>query len=119
MSYISAPKNLYELIYELHTNGYEVIVAHPERYRFLHNNFSEYMKLKKIGCKLQINLLSCTGYYGKDISTICNKLLKNNLVDFVGSDIHNFSHIKHFKDKINISEIKKLETAISNNSILR
>ena len=57
MSYLSAPNNLYEVIYELKVNGYFPIMAHPERYYFLHNNFKEYQKLKKFGCFFQINLL--------------------------------------------------------------
>ena len=38
-------------------NDYIPVLAHPERYGFLFSNFDEYFKLKKVGCKFQLNLL--------------------------------------------------------------
>ena len=117
MSYISPPLKLYEIIFELIHNGYSPILAHPERYRFLHENFREYKKLKKVGCKFQINLLSTTNYYGMDIANITEKLLKNNMVDFLGSDIHNMKHINSIKkNKVRIKNIKLLENVFMNNN---
>ena len=117
LSYIGTPFNLYEILFVIKTNGYIPIMAHPERYRYLFKNFNEYQKLKKIGCKFQLNLLSLTGYYGKDILKVSNYLLKNNLIDFVGSDIHNISHIKEFSNKIRINQINKIEEAINRNNL--
>ena len=47
MSYINAPIQLYEIIFDLQVAGYIPMLAHPERYNFYHNNFAEYYKLKK------------------------------------------------------------------------
>ena len=94
MSYISPPINLYEIIFELRTNGYIPVLAHPERYRFLHHNFKEFEKLLNHGCKFQLNLLSVSGYYGDDILKISDLLLEKNMISFVGSDAHSISHIK-------------------------
>ena len=44
-----------------------------------------------------------------------NKLISKNLIDFVGSDIHNTNHVLSFDKKINISRIKDLERIIENN----
>ena len=115
MSYMSPPNNLYEIIFQLMINGYKPILAHPERYRFLHQNFKEYYKLKKAGCELQINLLSTTGYYGPDILKIADKLLKEDLINYVGSDIHHLNHVKFFNKKVSIKNIDKLKEAINNN----
>ena len=115
MSYLNAPNNLYEILFELQTNGYKIILAHPERYRFLHNNFKEYDKLKKIGCMFQINLLSATEYYGKDIIKCLDKLLLKNYVDFVGSDIHSIKHINLMKNKIKLKSEKQFKEAIERN----
>ena len=106
MSYISMPNNLYQILFEIQVNGYVPILAHPERYNFL--NFDEYNKLKKAGCKFQINLLSLTGYYGKKILRNCNHLLKNKLADYCGSDIHNINQIKAFELKVQTYELKEL-----------
>ncbi len=115
MSFISAPNDLYNIIFELQLNGYVPILAHPERYSFLFNDFKEYLKLKTSGCKFQINLLSTTGYYGKDVVKITDRLLKNNMINFVGSDIHSQKHINHMKEKVKILEIEKFKKAIESN----
>ena len=116
MSFISAPNDLYEILFQLQLNGYISVLAHPERYSFLFNNFEEYFKLKRVGCKFQLNLLSVTEYYGKDVMKISSKLLENNLIDIVGSDIHSQKHIDFFQKKIKIKQIEKLEKAIESNN---
>ena len=115
MSYINSPLNLYEIIFQIQLNGYIPILAHPERYRFLHSNFKEYYRLKNAGCYFQINLLSLTGYYGQDILKISNKLLKERLVDYVGSDIHNQKHVDLFESKVITSESNELKKVIESN----
>ena len=115
MSFISAPRNLYEVIFQLQLNNFIPVLAHPERYLYI--DYDEFNKLKKIGCKFQLNLLSTTGYYGNLVSKTCDKLLKNELIDFVGSDIHSMKQINAFKNKTNIKEVNKLEKAIDSNSI--
>ena len=117
MSYISPPKNLFEIIFELNTNNYIPVIAHPERYRFFFDDLKKYYKLKKFGCKFQLNLLSVVGYYGKDVSKISDLLLSKEIIDFVGSDIHNQNHINAFKNHMKIRNIDKLEKAINNNLI--
>ena len=97
MGFISAPINIYDILFQLRLREYIPIIAHPERYRFLFSNFKEYHKLKKFGCKFQINFLSCLGYYGKDVLNITDRLLEHGLVDFVGSDIHSINHIEMIK----------------------
>ena len=119
MSYISAPINLYNIIFNLKTNNYIPIIAHPERYRYISNNIDEYYRLKKHGCYFQINLLSTTGYYGVDIVKKSEILLANNMIDFVGSDIHKAKHISHFDDQIKITQIKALEKSIDNNKLFK
>ena len=116
MSYIDAPKNLYDIIFSLITNGYTPLLAHPERYRFYFNDFNNYFKLKDVGCKFQLNLLSTTGYYGSQVFKISNKLLENNMIDFVGSDIHNKIHASQLSRKVRIKNIKKLEKSIEANN---
>ena len=119
MSYISKPTNLYEILFQIIHNGYRPILAHPERYRFIQNNFKEYYKLKKVGCLFQLNLLSSTNYYGKEVAKVSDKLLENNLIDFVGSDIHRKAHIEYFNKSINIKNIEKLQSAIIANEFFR
>lgn len=115
MSYIDKPLDLYDIIFKLQINNYIPVLAHPERYRFLHEDKKQYSKLKKAGCKFQLNLLSTTGYYGADIVKICNFLLNKNYIDFCGSDIHNKNHISKFSSKIKIKDFEKFERIMQNN----
>ena len=93
MSYFSAPMNLYELLFKIQLKGYKPVLAHPERYNFYHSDFKSYYKLKQAGCLFQLNLLSLTDQYGKGVQKISEKLLKENLYDFVGTDTHHQNHL--------------------------
>ncbi|MBC7640970.1 MAG: histidinol phosphatase [Flavobacterium sp.] len=117
MSYVNAPLQLYEIIFDLQIAGYIPVLAHPERYSFYENNFNEYKRLKKAGCKFQLNLLSTVGYYGPEALKIANKLLENNMIDFVGSDIHHENHINSFDLKVKVNNYKLLERVIDKNKI--
>ena len=119
MSFLNEPINLKEIIFELKTNNYVPILAHPERYLYYRNNKKIFLELKKIGFKFQMNLLSVTGYYGKEVLKMSSFLLKNNLIDFVGTDIHNLIHINLMKNKVRIVQKKKIEEAIQNNNFFK
>lgn len=75
-------------IYELITKGYRPIVAHVERY-FCCQEPERIQKLKKLGAQIQINADSVLGYEGHTIKKFCAGLMKDYLVDFIGSDAHN------------------------------
>lgn len=119
MSYLSAPIQLYDFLFELQLQGYQLVLAHPERYSFLHANKKEYDKLKKAGCMFQLNLLATVGYYGKEVAEVSDYLLKQQLYDFVGSDIHHQMHVQSFASKIKISNSTVLEQLISNNQFFK
>ena len=105
-----------EIIFKLKTNSYTPILAHPERYLYFFDNFEKFYDLKNYGCLFQLNLPSTTGYYGKKVAELSNKLLSQNLIDFVGSDIHNLSYVNEFYKKVVVKGIDRIETAIENNS---
>lgn len=115
MSFISEPLNLFDIIFHLQINGYNPILAHPERYRFWFDNFNKFKKLKDIGCCFQLNLCSLTGYYGKDVALFSDKLLGENLVDFLGSDIHSKKHINELSNRLRIKNLKMLDKAFDKN----
>jgi tyrosine-protein phosphatase YwqE len=93
MSYFNAPINLYELLFEIQLKGYKPVLAHPERYNFYHHDIQQYYKLKTSGCLFQLNLLSLTEHYGKHVQKTAEKLLKENMYDFVGTDAHHEKHL--------------------------
>lgn len=119
MSYLNAPIQLYDIIFDLQVAGYKPVLAHPERYAFYHQNFDEYLKLKNAGCLFQLNLLSVVGYYGEAVAETAKKLLKKGLIDFVGSDIHHKKHIEAFHKRILLKDVLPLKEAISKNQLFK
>ncbi len=116
MSYLNPPMPLFEILFELQLEGYKPILAHPERYIFYYNNIEAYKKLKKAGCLFQINLLSVTGYYGKQVLDISKMLLEEDMIDYVGSDVHHTRHAESLKNPVLLKKYTNLEKALNNNS---
>jgi protein-tyrosine phosphatase len=119
MSYMNAPMQLYNILFDLQVAGYIPVLAHPERYTFYHNNFDEYVKLKRVGCLFQLNLLAVVGYYGESIAKIAEQLLQKGMYDFVGSDVHHSKHIASFEERVKLKEVTALKEVISNNQFFR
>ena len=115
LSYFQPPINLENTIYKIINCGYKPVLAHPERYNFYHNKFDYYSKLKEIGCSFQINALSLNNYYGNSVKKTAFKLLKDGLIDFIGTDIHHAYHTREFTNLI-VSDktMKLLRTVIDN-----
>lgn len=105
--YTSEPVNLQEIVFHIITNGYQPILAHPERYYYFHQNFKNYKKLKDLGFILQVNLLSLTGYYGKSAARAAQYLLDEGLVDFAGTDLHHGRHLNALHSQKNLSLFSK------------
>lgn len=115
MSYYSPPHNLFDILFKLGLKGYKPVLAHPERYVSYHGNNSIYTKLKNAGCLFQLNLLSLTKNYGIGVQKTSEKLLKENLYDFVGSDVHHHRHLNLLKEISNIKTFKKIESIVKSN----
>ncbi len=93
IAYSSYPENLEEIIAAITAKGYQPILAHPERYSFYQQNLDDYFLLKEGGFVLQVNLLSLTGYYGKNAAKAAKFILDNNLCNLVGTDLHHKRHL--------------------------
>ena len=89
-SYINKPNNLKEVIFKIITNGYKTVLAHPERYTYMFNDFNKYKELYNTGVLFQINVNSLTGYYSK----VVEQIIDNNMTDFFGSDCHKPKHVE-------------------------
>ncbi len=108
MSFISAPPKLDQYLFRMQTKGYRPILAHPERYLFLREDFKKYEALKERGCEFQLNLLSLTGYYGKPVRENAAELLKAGLVDYLGTDLHHDRHAQNLEAALQDRSIAKL-----------
>jgi protein-tyrosine phosphatase len=75
-----------EAIYDLRHSGFEVIIAHPERTKYL--NFLDLYRLKHEGAFLQVSSKHLAGLGKRRANQMARKLLKENMIDVVASDAH-------------------------------
>lgn len=93
MSYLNETPNIEQVIFDLQIKGYNIILAHPERYNFYHDTHGRYIRFKDMGCLFQLNLLSIVGYYGKKVEKAADYLLKSGMYDLAGTDLHHDKHL--------------------------
>ena len=115
MSYLQPPINFEEAIIKTASKRFFPILAHPERYGFLHHRKKRYKEYKDNGILFQMNLLSLSEYYGKEVPKVAVELLENGLIDFVASDVHNMTQLNALK-KLTLSKkmIEQLLPLINN-----
>lgn len=103
LPFMTEPPNLSSFIFDLQTNGYKPILAHPERYGFWYKQFDKYREMHQKGVHLQLNILSLVGHYGPEAQKIAEQLIDENLITFLGSDCHNLMH----QNGIEVARTKK------------
>ncbi len=99
-SFMTEPIYLKEAVFKIQSLGLKPILAHPERYQYLHNNWELTKDLFDRGTYFQINANSLVGYYSIPVKKMASKLIKAKMVHFLGSDCHNLNHMKVFQDSI-------------------
>lgn len=118
-SYLNEASYLNHVTFELLSNGMTPILAHPERYTYLHNSFYRYEEIADKGLLFQINLNSLVGYYSPSAQKIAERLIDHKLVHFVGTDCHSVKHT-HASEKAKQTKYysKLLQLPLLNNSLL-
>lgn len=111
LNYSTPVDNLEEIAFEIITANYAPLMAHPERYHYYHKTPAMFHRLKELGFSLQVNLLSLTGYYGRHVAKTARYLFDNDLVDFVGTDLH---HANHLRALTAPSSVKMFEKYLGN-----
>jgi protein-tyrosine phosphatase len=99
---------LKDILFDMQMQGYQPIIAHPERYIYLEQNKDFYEELKEIGCLFQLNILSIAGYYGKTVQELAQYLLKKGHYDLVGTDLHGFRHLEALQNPALTNPLQKL-----------
>ncbi len=98
MSYLQPPINFDESVTAIAYKRYFQILAHPERYNFLHARPKKYLEYKRRGILFQLNALSLGDFYGKEVQKMAYKLLEEEFIDFMGSDVHNMNQLNALKE---------------------
>lgn len=95
-----------DVIQKLTGRGITPILAHPERYIYYQHSPGMLKAFKDMGCLVQVNILSCYGYYGPREKDVVKNLIKKGMVDLIGTNVHDMRHIKaieHYVKKEDIS----------------
>lgn len=92
-SYFNAPMRFHDILRETLSAGYFPLLAHPERYRYMKED--DYRKLRDMGIKFQVNFVSLVGGYGETARKKAEWLLKEGMVEAVGSDLHKLSVLRN------------------------
>jgi protein-tyrosine phosphatase len=93
-------KQSYNIIYNLVLSGYVPVIAHPERYKYVWEDFNILNKYIENGALLQINKDSFFGKYGKNAKKIVKKIIKKRLATCIGTDIHSINNTIFSNDKL-------------------
>lgn len=111
--FINKPQMLLDIIFHLEMAGYKPILAHPERYQYLLTDKILQDELIERNLLFQVNLLSLTGFYSKQVKDFGETLIERNAVALLGTDCHNARYLDMLetlpKQQKIYEKIKKLE----------
>ncbi|WP_245706011.1 tyrosine-protein phosphatase [Catalinimonas alkaloidigena] len=96
-SFLNAPILLEALAFQLQAVGYQPVLAHPERYQYLQNDFSMVERLLQMGLLMQVNILSLGGYYSKGARRCAERMIDQGWVHMLGSDCHRRKHLEEIE----------------------
>ncbi|GAB2475145.1 tyrosine-protein phosphatase [Algoriphagus taiwanensis] len=91
--FINKPQMLLDIIFNLEMAGYQPVFAHPERYQYLIADKKLQEELIDRKLIFQVNLLSLTGFYSKQVKDFGEMLIERGVVSFLGTDCHNPRYI--------------------------
>lgn len=117
-SYLSAPYDMEQTLYELQAEGLQPVLAHVERYMYMEEG--DYDRLREHGIEFQLNLMSLAGTYGQLPYEKAHRMLDEGYYKFVGSDYHRRSvyegSLRHLK--LTKKQVDKLKILLGNNDDL-
>lgn len=93
LSFVAPPPGLHEIFFQLLTKGYQPVLAHPERYRYYHEQPNELRAIHDKGVEFQVNLLSLAGHYGQSVRDAAERLWRDRQISFWGTDAHRMEHL--------------------------
>jgi tyrosine-protein phosphatase YwqE len=94
LPFVSEPAVLMTAVFEMQTQGFRPVLAHPERYPFWYADTSVLEKLKDRGVLFQLNMIALMGAYGPAARKQAEKIIDLGWYNLVGSDCHSMKHIE-------------------------
>lgn len=96
-SYFNPPMNMIDMLGHIKSKGYFPVLAHPERYRYMDE--TDYRRIKDMGALFQANYFSLIGAYGNTAQKKLIWLLKQGMIDMMGSDLHRLKVMENLIQK--------------------
>ncbi|MDP5098773.1 MAG: histidinol phosphatase [Crocinitomicaceae bacterium] len=117
-SFHSEPSQIDNLIFEMITQNYKPVLAHFERYVFLHGSIDKATEWREKGVNIQLNYNSLTGHYGPEVLKQARKLVDSGQIDFVATDCHRIEHLMTLEDNLSGEYFHKLgELSLKNSNL--
>jgi len=106
-----------EVLAKVKEMGYRVLIAHPERYPLIQNDYSKLAYWKSLGYDFQVNRSSLLDTKNEIIHDLAWRMMDDGYCDVIGSDAHRYTGLRVNKlkdiydilaDKYGILEAKRL-----------
>lgn len=104
-----------EILFDLQMRGFDIILAHPERYPYFGSQSSRLEHFKEMGIYFQTNILSFAGFYGEGARRKAYEMVDAGWIEFMGTDMHNGLYAQAL---IDASHDHRLERLIERNAFL-
>lgn len=119
LPFFQEPPMLNDVIWKMQMKNYQPVLAHVERYTFWFDDWQRIEEIKERNVLFQLNVNSLTGHYGPEVKKIAERLIDNDMVDFLGSDCHNMNHIKLLGSALQFPYLHKVlaSSRIKNNKL--
>lgn len=116
-NFLSEPLQTKEFIFQATSQGYHLILAHPERYEYMTLEKAE--DLRNRGVLFQLNTLSILGFYSRPVQKMAYKMIDRGWVEFLGTDCHSPLQARYIVKGIKNKYYQKaLRLPLLNNSII-
>lgn len=110
-SYMQKQNLVLDVIYKLQLAGYNVVLAHPERYPYYYEaGMQSYNALKDRNVLFQVNIASLSGKYGKGAKIAAEKMIDEKMVNFVGTDLHRIPQFDNLRECLKLKHLEKILT---------
>lgn len=87
-------------------SGYRILIAHPERYKSVMQNFDTIKRWREMGCTFQVNSTSLIPGESPEKKALAWRLLDEGYCDVIASDAHVFEGTRINNLEIIYNEIK-------------
>jgi tyrosine-protein phosphatase YwqE len=108
LPFIGEPAMLRQVVFQMQTQGYRPVLAHPERYSFWYTDFNKFVELKDRGVLFQLNLVALSGAYGPQAKQLAERMIDAGYYELLGSDCHNMNHVQAIHNTLRRPYLHKL-----------